>query len=156
MALRGPFSSWCKIGFMVENAGKWPIDGTTDIGKFRIFAGDSLPDSLPTDEEPCASYKYWSDSEVENYLSSSNTLTRAIANAYNAISLQYLSSAGVVKDFDMTNDNTKTASFFEVRARYWGQKADAEDLQSLDSFDFVVPNWQGEPSRPEGSPYRWA
>lgn len=142
---------------MVDNAGKFPVDYTTDVGLFRVRFGDTVPDTEPTVEEPCAGFVYWSDTEIEGFLAAGKTLTRAIAISYDSLAVKLILNSEVIKDFDLTVDPTRSATQMRELAKEWNVRADAEEQGGLEDFMYVVPDWSERGwHRPEGAPYRWS
>lgn len=125
-----------------------PPDGTTDVGKFRLIAGDS--EYQPTDP-PTAGfglYQTWTDAEIEAFLAAGGSLTRAIALAYTQIAASYASSGATIKTDDLSYSAKDSVGSWQGLARYWTELADKEDEKAAnDMFELVRT---GSPSFPTG------
>lgn len=128
----------------MDNVGAFPVDGSTEVGRFRALAGDSVPFVAPIDGETEAEYRYWSDAEIEAYIAATQNaegitrLTPAIATAYNALALQLAVGSKKVKDYDLQVDNSSAAEAVQKLAKVWSDKAAIEEADEQDFF-YTVP-----------------
>ena len=130
----------------MDNVGSFPVNGSTDVGRFRALAGDSVPFERPIDGATEAEYRYWSDIEIQLAIDSTkNTagevrLTPAIATAYNSLALQLAVGSKKVKDYDLQVDNSSAAEAVQKLAKVWSDKAAIEEADEQDFFYSVPVN----------------
>lgn len=119
----------------MANIGAYPVDPTTNVGKFRVMAGDS--DGTPIGEPPQtqAEYAIWSDVEIEVMLAQAgDSVARAISMAYMQLAAQAASTSASIRTDDLSVTTTSRSGEFLKLAQYW---ADIADAQSADTFDVV-------------------
>lgn len=128
------------------NTGAFPVDGATDVGRFRALSGDLVPVEPPIDGVTEAEYRYFSDAEIEAYIAATRNaegetrLTPAIATAYNALALQLAVGSKKIKDYDLQFDNSSAADAVAALAKSWAQKAADEEADESEFFYSVPVN----------------
>lgn len=128
----------------MSNIGAYPVDPTTNVGKFRLMAGDS--DGTPIVPEPPAeptqaNYAIWSDVEIDVLLAqANNSVARAIAMGYMQLAAQSASVSGTIRTDDLSVTTTSRSGEFLKLAQYWSEIADA---QASDTFDIVYASGCG-------------
>lgn len=137
-----------------ENEGVYPVDTSSDVGQFRVLAGDAVPSEIDEGNNT-ASYAYWSDDEIEVYLATSTSVTWAIYRAYFTLASQAAIESKSVKDYDLQVNLTYRADDLREIARMWFTRAKDEDnaAGTTDVFSLFDTVPQGKPHA-EASPYR--
>lgn len=124
----------------MSNIGAYPVDPTTNVGKFRLMAGDSEGTPIvpaPPAEPTTANYAIWSDIEIEVLLAQANgSVARAISMGYMQLAALSASTSGSIRTDDLTVTTTSRSGEFLKLAQYWAEIADG---QAADSFDIVYP-----------------
>ena len=139
----------------MPNRGIAPPDLTTDVGQFRILAGDTQYVELDPPEAGFGDYEKFSDDEIEGYLAQAEgSIPRAIGYAYLYLAGQAALTSTSVRDYDLQVDTTKRADGLIAIANMWFGKADAEEA---DYFDVVPVGSRGRRCKPELAPrpVRW-
>lgn len=125
----------------MSNIGAYPVDPTTNVGKFRLMAGDSEGTPIvpePPAEPTTAEYAIWSDVEIEVLLAqANNSVARAISMGYMQLAALSASTSGSIRTDDLTVTTTSRSGEFLKLAQYWAEIADS---QAADSFDIVYSN----------------
>lgn len=132
-----------------------PPDGATDVGKFRLVAGDSEYAELDPPVAGMGLYQTWTDAEIEAFLAAAGSLTRAIALAYTQIAASYAASGATIKTDDLSYSAKDSVGSWQGLARYWTDLADREDEKAAnDMFELVDTAGAGLGYRkPEAAPW---
>ena len=131
-----------------------PPDPSTDVGRFRLLAGDSTPDECDS-PAGMGEYAYFSDEEISAFLEATGgNIPRAIAIGYRQISAYWASSGATIRTDDLTYSNKDSVASWLALADKWDKIADDEDKRNgLDYFDLVYPGADVCHRKPEGAPY---
>lgn len=136
--LQAGFSLYGILVFMA-NVGIYPLDPTTDVGKFRLLFGDTI--SVPLDPVVPGFHDYtnFSDDEINQYiLAGSGSLNRGIGFAY----LQAAGAASIqsksIKDYDLSVDLTKRAEDLRKTAQFYFDLANDEDANAGLTDEFLI------------------
>lgn len=133
-----------------------PPDGTTNVGKFRLLAGDSEWEPLDPPQEGMGLYQLWTDAEIEAFLEvSGGSVPRAIAMAYSQIGAMWASTGATIKTDDLSYSVKDSVGNWLALANYWRGIADDEANGAVnDYFDLVPTATDGVDCRkPEASPW---
>lgn len=134
-----------------------PPDGSTDVGKFRLIAGDSEYEATVPPVAGMGLYQIWTDAEIQAFLAAGGSLTRAIALAYTQIAAQYAASGSTIKTDDLSFSAKDSVGSWQGLARYWNDLADSEDERAAnDMFELVrtgSPSFPDCDDKPEASPW---
>jgi hypothetical protein len=145
----------------MTNRGATPVDPNTQVGQLRLLIGDI--ESVPLDpaEAGFADYNNFSDDELQGFLNTGGTVTRASGYAY--LRLAAVAAAGAIswRSDDLSVDGKIMASEYRLLARIAFEQADAED--ALGDAGFAVDfQYQADPPQPYGwnvelaqNPYSW-
>lgn len=149
--------SSCRMeGMAFTKLGVAPPDGATDVGKFRLLAGDSEYAELVPPVSGMGLYQIWTDSEIVAFLQVAGSLTRAIALAYTQIAATYAASGATIKTDDLSYSSKDSVGSWQSLAKYWSDLADKEDDKAANDMFDLVPTGSIQPwMRPEGSPRRY-
>lgn len=135
-----------------DNQGQYPIDYSSDVGRFRVLAGDASGSPIGDD---LASFQYWSDAEIAVYLEDSSSVYWAIAKAYLALASQAAIESKSVKDYDLQVNLTYRADDLREMARMWEQRAKGDDAEKgLSEVFTLIDTVPPAPCHPEAAPYR--
>lgn len=150
---------------MAENIGVYPLDPTSEVGKFRLGTGDVTSVPLDPPQVGFESYAINSDEEIENFLAmGGGSQLRGIGYWYLSLSGAAALESKAVKDYDLQVDLTKRSNDLRATALLYFAQADAEDLAdgSSEAFEIVptgqpYPHWPAEGEQPPYMPFhRWA
>lgn len=142
--------------------GAWPVDGTTDVGAFRILYGDVNSTPYEPVEPGYQNYDELSDSEIEAFLAQGGgSVTRSIAYLYLSLAGDAAKQSMSIQDHDLRIDQTKRADALRAMAEFWFGREDADGVVE-DAFQ-IVPTGTGhgdfipEAASPVwGRAYTWA
>lgn len=113
------------------NPGAHPLDPESEVGVFRLLFGDSNSTPYDPTEPGFQNYTFFSDAEIEGFLSlggdGPGRISRAIGYAYLQLAGSAAMESTMVKDFDLTVDRTKRAADLRALAQFWFDRADDED-----------------------------
>lgn len=109
------------------NPGFAPLIATSDVGRFRLLFGDTEFEPYDPEAGGYGNYKFFSDDQIEAFLASGGTDTRAIGFAYLNLAGAAAVESRSVKDHDLAVDLTKRSSDLRAIAQGWFERADAED-----------------------------
>lgn len=140
---------------MDQNRGIAPLDPSTDIGRFRLMAGDATSTPLDPPEAGFGSYETFSDAEIQAFLDmAGGRVSLAIALAYTSIAAAWAaSSSDNIKADDLAVNNVNKVSDWLKLAAFWQSVADNEAAASGDDgFEIVHMGNSWEP-HPEAAPY---
>lgn len=146
----------------MPNKGIAPFDPETEVGQFRVRAGDTL--YTPIAGEPgYGTYEKWGDDEILAFLAVASSPTWAIYEAYIQLATAAAIESASIKDYDLQVDTTKRAEQLRLIAGLWKDRATEEDATSGNADFFDVFSTVGEGDFiPEGTipiygrQYTWA
>lgn len=127
----------------MDNPGLYPLDPSSEVGKFRLASGDT--NSVPYDPvRPSEqNYTFLSDDEITQFLAMSDD------SIPGAIGYWYLQLAGAaalesksIADHDLRVDSTKRAADLRAQAEYWFNLGGIS-LSGEEAFD-IVPTGTSE------------
>lgn len=136
----------------MSTLGEYPVNPDTDLGRFRVLAGDSNPVTVHESKDS-ADYRLWSDEEILVYLGlNPDNIYRAVSDAAWALAAASAAEAKVVKDYDLQVDLAKRARELRETAARLEARADAaenagEHFVAFDMWDVTGAN------KPEAAPY---
>ena len=120
------------------NRGITPPDTNTDIGVFRVRAGDTNWSDLEPVEPGYGDYTYFSDTDIEQHLAISGSIYWAIYEAYLALATGAAIESSAISDYDLKVDTTKRADQLFKIAEAWRSRAADDDLSAgEDAFEIV-------------------
>ena len=140
-----------------DKLGIAPPNPSTDVGKFRLLAGDSEYQALVPPVPGMGHYQTWSDMEIAAFIEiSGGSVPRAIALAYTQIGASFAASGATIKTDDLSYSSKDSVGSWQSLARYWTEVADKADQKAADDMFIMVETraddyWM----RPEGSPRRY-
>lgn len=150
---------------MAENIGVYPLDPTSEVGKFRLATGDVTSVALDPPVAGYESYSINSDDEIENFLAmGGDSQLRGIGYWYLSMSGAAARESKAVKDYDLQVDLTKRSNDLRATAMTYFSLADEEDANAglSEAFEIVptgepYPYWPAEAENPPYIPFhRWA
>lgn len=122
------------------NRGVAPLDPMTEVGQFRVRAGDINYSPLSPPEVGFGDYQKWSDLEIQAFLAATSSPSWAIYEAYLQIATSAALAAKAIKDYDLQVDTVKRADALAKIAALWRQRAEDEDaIAGLDDEFLIVP-----------------
>lgn len=126
------------------NPGEWPLDPTSEVGRFRVLAGDTNSEPYDPPEPGFQNYTLWSDAEIEALLTTyPDSPFRAIGFAFLGLASQAAIESKNIKDYDLAVNTEKRAEHLRLIAQAWFDRADEDDDQTGAGFHFdVVPTGQ--------------
>lgn len=139
----------------MSNPGAYPIDPTSDVGKFRAMYPDtnSVPFDPPVSGQ--ADYENFSDLEIEAFiLAGGGSVFRALGLAALSQAGQASRESASIADHDLRIDVTKRATDLRAQAQFWFDAADAEDASAEDAFILTEMGRSGD-FIPELTPPVW-
>jgi len=145
------------MGIMAyDKRGAAPLDPTSDVGKFRLLAGDSEWKPYDPPEPGYGLYQLWSDEEITALISVAGSISRAIAMAYAQIGAAWASTGATIKTDDLSYSVKDSVGNWLNLAAYWNKVADDEDSRAVDDYFDLVPV-RGEHGfrKPEAAPWPW-
>lgn len=136
---------------MAVNKGIYPLDPTSDVGKFRLLIGDTESIPLVPPETGFQNYTMFSDAEIEVFLAQSEgSLPGAAYLAYLQLAASAAMESKSVSDFDLKIDLTKRATDLRLIAMTWKDQWDADSADIFELFP-TVPQKCG--CVPEAAPF---
>lgn len=132
---------------MAVNRGVYPLDPTSDVGKFRLLYGDVDSIPLVPPELGFQNYTELSDDEIDMFLAQgSESISRAIGFYYLRLSGDAAKQSKSIADYDLKVDTTKRAADLRAIAEMWfGRADDEDDLNGLtDIFDIFDLGTHGD------------
>lgn len=126
--------------FPEGNPGEFPLDPTSNVGKFRLVYGDTQSVPYSPVEPGFQNYTELSDAEIEAYISvSSDSINRAIGYYYLSLSGAAAKTSKSVADYDLKIDTTKRAADLRAIAQWWFDQADNDDVIAAEEGFEIVP-----------------
>lgn len=135
----------------MANPGVFPIDPSTPVGQVRLFIGDVTARPLSPTVEGQASFDWFSDAELAQFLvSADGSVQRACGYAILQLATgAALKDGRAIKTDDLSvGASTKGASLLAVAQAFFAE-ADAAD--EGDSSGFLIVSPASHYRRPEGS-----
>jgi uncharacterized protein YfiM (DUF2279 family) len=150
------------VSYPQGHPGVYPVDGTTDVGAFRILYGDVNSTPYEPVEPGYQSYDELSDAEIEAFLAQGGgSVTRSIAYLYLSLAGDAAKQSMSIQDHDLRVDLSKRAADLRALAEFWFGREDADGAVE-DAFQ-IVPTGTGhgdfipEAASPVwGRAYTWA
>lgn len=122
------------------NPGVYPVDLTSDIGKFRALVGDLSATPYEPNVPGVGNFTKFSDAEVESYLDQgAGSVARAVGLSYLYLAGQAAIASSEIQDNDLKVSTTKRAADLRAIAQMWFDKADGEDVSSAEEGFEIVP-----------------
>lgn len=139
------------------NPGAWPVDLTSDVGRFRAVVGDLNSTPYNPVEPGFQNYEKFSDDEIEAYIAQADgSINRAVGISYLYLAGQAAMESTSIKDYDLQVDLTKRAADLRAIAQMWFDMADDDDLsESEDGFEIVPTGKTGGEFIPELTIPQW-
>lgn len=121
------------------NPGEWPVDLSSDVGRFRALVGDLNAAEYNPPEPGFRSFEMFSDAEIEAYIVQGGSVTRGIGYAYLYLASQAAKESVSIGDYDLKIDKTKRAADLTAIARLWFGQADGEEVIAGEEAFEIVP-----------------
>jgi len=143
--------------FPEGNPGEFPLDPTSNVGKFRLVYGDTQSTPYDPVEPGFQNYTELSDAEIEAFLTTGgDSINRAIGYYYLSLAGQAALISKSVKDYDLTVDNTKRPAELRALAQWWFDQADNDDsISAEEGFEIVPTGTSSDSFIPEGTIPIW-
>ena len=140
---------------MASNPGVAPLDPNTEVGRFRLLAGDATSKPLDPAVPGMGDYAIWSDAEIEAFLAlSGGNIPRAIATAYMQMAAAWNSSSATIRTDDLQYQVKDSVGSWLNLADYWNKVADSEEERAInDYFDLVDVRGRERWCAPEAAPW---
>lgn len=131
------------------NPGVSPVNFATDLGKFRLFINDLIGVPYVPPELGFANYSMASDAEIEAFIASATSTTRAVSAFFASLAGAASTRAVDIKDHDLQLKNTLLYKALQEQSLFWWNRANDEELlmgggDIFDSFGFGT-DWAGTP-----------
>lgn len=121
---------------MTPNLGIYLPDVNTEVGRFRVLLGDVSADPLNPPDPVYASYKMFSDIELQGFLVSAEmSLDGAMYFAYMQMAGAAARESKNVKDLDLQVDLTKRATDLRLIAQMWLDRWNTATADIFEVFD---------------------
>lgn len=143
--------------FPEGNPGEFPLDPTSNVGKFRLVYGDTGSTPYSPVEPGYQNYTELSDAEIEAFLATgSDSINRAIGYYYLSLAGKAALVAKQVRDYDLQVDTTKRAADLRAIAQWWFDQADNDDVISAEEgFEIVLTGTNSGDFIPEATIPVW-
>jgi hypothetical protein len=123
----------------MANSGIYPLDPTTDVGKFRLLFGDTASVPFIPATPGLQDYTDYSDAEIQQFIiSGGGVLNRGVGFAYLQASGAAARESKAIKDYDLSVDLTKRAEDLRKTAQLYFDMADLDDANAGISDSFIV------------------
>lgn len=150
--------------FPEGNPGEFPLDPTSNVGKFRLVYGDTQSTPYSPVEPGFQNYGELSDAEIEAFLATGgDSINRAIGYYLLSLASQAALVSTSWKDYDLAEDTTKRPAELRALAQWWFDQADGDDvIAAEEGFEIVPTGTTGGPFIPEattpiyGRKYVWS
>jgi hypothetical protein len=122
----------------MPNAGAFPLDSSTNVGKVRLIIGDTI--SVPFDpvQAGVQDYTLFSDDEINAFLDNGgDSPIRASGWAYISLAGVAAQNAVSIKDFDLSVDERQKAEALRLQAAWYFAEADRLDGEGAEAFQIV-------------------
>ncbi len=142
----------------MPNPGVYPLDPTSNVGKFRLLYGDTVSVPLVPPVAGQQDYTTFSDAEIEQFLASGgDSINRSVGYAYLQAAGVAAFSSKSVKDYDLAVDLTKRAEDLRKMAQFYFDLAGEDDAMTGAAEAFLIVNTgtdrDYDDCRVEGFPY---
>lgn len=125
------------VVYPAGNPGEYPLDPTSDVGKFRLAYGDTQSTPYDPVVPDIQNYTELSDAEIELFLSQGgDSVNRAIGFYYMRLAGEAAKISKVTADYDLRVDLTKRATDLREMAQWYFDQALTEEGEG--GF-FIVP-----------------
>lgn len=143
--------------FPAGNPGEWPLDPTSEVGRFRVLAGDTNSEPYDPPEPGFQNYTLWSDAEIEALLTTyPDSQFRAIGFAFLGLASKAALESKNIKDHDLSVSTEKRADHLRLIAQAWFDRADEDDdLTGAGAWFDVVPTGRQSDPRHELAEGYW-
>lgn len=140
----------------MANRGAVPLDPNSEVGQFRVRAGDTQFVPLDPPEVGFGDYEKWSDLEIQGFLAANPSPLWAIYEAYLQIATSAAIAAKQIKDYDLQINTEKRAEALLKIALAWRDRAlDGDAAAGLDD-EFLIVSMTGDCDViPEAAPAVW-
>jgi hypothetical protein len=118
-----------------ENPGEYPLNPTSDVGRFRVVIGDTQSKPFDPPTPGVQNYGMYSDLEIEGFLAqSSGSVEGAVYWSYLQMAGSAAREAKNVQDLDLRVNTEKRAEYLLSLAREWKDRWD-EAVGAGDIFE---------------------
>lgn len=121
----------------MANPGVYPVNFTTDVGKFRLLVNDLYSVPLVPVVAGQQDYTLFSDAEIEGYLALETSVYRAAGLAFMGLAATASREAESVKDFDLQVDRRDKSKALMEQARWFYTEAERLDSEGDEGFVIV-------------------
>jgi hypothetical protein len=143
----------------MANAGIYPLDPTSDVGKLRLTLGDVNSVPLDPPVSGMQDYTKFSDDELTAFIDEGNdSILRAAGYAYLALAAQAAIVGRSTKDHDLAIDTrNRSESLTAIATMYFGQAAEIDGGDGFEVFTIGGDSeWIAELTPPIwGRRYSW-
>ena len=136
------------------NPGEYPVDLTTDTGRFRMYAADLNGTKYVPDYPGFRNFEKISDAEIEALLAEHTSVYLALAAFFGSLASDASLHTGIFKDYDLSVDLKTLADDLRKQSAFWTNKAAEENVLggTADIFDSFTLGSTARYGRPELSP----
>ena len=121
---------------MAENRGIAPPDMSSNIGKFRVLAGDIEFTPYDPPQPGFGMYQKFSDAEIGGFLAAADdSLEGGLYFSFMQLAGDAAMEAKQVKDFDLMVNTEKRATELRLIAQMWKDRWDASTEDIFEVFD---------------------
>ena len=124
----------------MANAGAYPINPTTDVGRVRLLVGDVTATNIDS-TAGTADYEMFSDAEIQGFIAQGTSDSSAVGYAYLYMAGQAAKESKSVKDYDLSVDLTKRSTDLRAIAQFWFTQGEAAEVG--DAFEIAPIGQQG-------------
>lgn len=121
----------------MANPGVYPVDFTTDVGKFRLLVNDLYSVPLVPAVAGQQDYTLFSDAEIEGYLALETSVYRAAGLAFMGLAATAAREAESIRDFDLQVDRRDKSSKLMEQAKWFYDEAERLDGEGEEGFTIV-------------------
>lgn len=139
----------------MANRGVAPPNFGTPVGRLRRDIGDTQYIALVPAETGFGDYAYFSDSELEQYITDGNSHSRTVGFLYLTMAGIIARNAELIRTYDLTSDTRQKPADFRALAQMWFGIADDEDSSESGEDSVIVfsTGSRGCLCHPEAAPY---
>ena len=123
---------------MAENPGAYPLDKSSEVGRFRLMVGDTTSTPFDPPRPGKRNYTLFSDEEIEIFLEMGGSQEMAAYYAFMQLAASAARTSTSVSDFDLKLDTTKTPVELRMIAQAWKDQADAASADVFELFDVNI------------------
>lgn len=137
--------------------GAYPLDASSNVGKYRLLLGDVNGTAYEPDEPGRANYSVLSDAEIETFVShGGDSVTKGLAYYYLRLAGAAAQESASIQDQDLRVDLTKKSADLRALAQFWLDQGDNDDaISAEEAFEIVPTGVSSGGFIPEGSPAMW-